>query len=265
MPDSFVVLGQTRRPRQQKAMILDVVSHPTRSSPLPYVYKIADAYDTATLWNAITPKTSFSRPSRVFSSSELHQHFVRDHVISHSCQRINVGKLKATAFKWTEGTPHTFLGRTRHRVHLETKDIDVPFSRESLLGDITSSFITSSAKGTPAPRNTMFGRNLNVNVEWVGKLPIHGTRVRVYAPLDGNPVRLPQVVDTPNTLAGHVTVSPPVDLISNLLQTLFAGDEQWESILVHGTCDKVWECLGWTTWSTLWAFHNEVDGAVEVL
>lgn len=71
-----------------------LLSHPTRSSPLPYMHKITDTYDTAPLRNPITPKASLSGPGRVFASPELHQHFIRDRLIPRSRRRVNVGKLK---------------------------------------------------------------------------------------------------------------------------------------------------------------------------
>ena len=73
-------------------------SNPARSSPLPYMHKITNPYDTATTRNAITSKASLPRLNWVLSSPELHQDFVWDCLIPHSRRRVNVGKLRATRF-----------------------------------------------------------------------------------------------------------------------------------------------------------------------
>lgn len=74
-------------------------SNPTRSSPLPYMYKITNTYDTTPLRNAVTPKASLSRLSWVLSFPELHQHLVWDCLIPHSRRWVNVGKLRTTRFQ----------------------------------------------------------------------------------------------------------------------------------------------------------------------
>lgn len=150
-------------------------SHPTRSSPLPHMHIIANTYDTGHFWNPITPKARFSGLEHVSPLPELQQYLVRDRLVPHSSHRVNIRKLKVTA---AVSGPELYLGEfflggeerhTGHRVHLETKFIGIPSSRESLLGDITSSLITSSVNGTPAPQKTIFGRNLNT--KWGQILP----------------------------------------------------------------------------------------------
>ena len=58
------------------------------------MHKITDTDDTTPPRDAVTPKARFSRLSRVLSSPELHQHLERNRLIPHSCQRIDVWKLK---------------------------------------------------------------------------------------------------------------------------------------------------------------------------
>ena len=86
----------------------------------------------------------------------------------------------------------------------------------------------------------------------------------MYASLNGDLTHLPDLINTPNALSAHPLTSPPINLISNIPQTLVAGNQQWEPDLAHFTHAKGWEILGWTPCSTLWTSH-EVDGTVEVL
>ena len=153
------------------------------------------------------------------------------------------------AFQRTEGSlwPLYFSGRTRYRVRLETKLISAPSSGVSTFRDITNTLITPFAKGTPESRNTtVFGRNLNVNVARGQRGPLTFLHVRVCTS-SWDPTRLPHVIDTPNILSAHPVTSPPIILVSNVLQTLVAGDEQWEPTPVRCARPRILERVNWTT------------------
>ena len=107
---------------------------------------------------------------------------------------------------------------TKHRAHLVTKSIGTSFMVESRFGETTSFLIMSSKKGTPAPQNTMFGRNLDMHQQSSDNLA-QETWVLAPAcvPLNRQPTGLPQVIDTPDSLSINFTAGPPVDLVSNIL------------------------------------------------
>lgn len=219
------------------------MSYPARFSPLSHMYKITDTYDSSPLRNPITPKASLPGHSWVFASPELHQHFVRDRLVPHPRRRVNVGKLEEIAF--VSSPKSLFLrvnlrgGRTRHRVHLETKFISVPSSRESLFGDITSSLITSSTNGTPAPQNTIFGRNLNVVVRGQflsSVVPIHGARAHMHAHLSMgtrlvfHKSSIAPILSPPTSpLAHRLTSFPTFSRLSSL--TTSRGNPSWYTTL----------------------------------
>lgn len=143
-----------------------ILSHPTRSSPLPHMQKVTDADDSIPSGNTIRPKARLSWSSRILPSPELHQHFVWDRLISHTVYKVNIRNLPQTTF--VSGPKRLFCHisdcsgkRTKHRAHFVTRFIGTPFWGEPLSGDITNSFIMSSTNGKPAPQNTMFGLNLD--------------------------------------------------------------------------------------------------------
>ena len=234
---------------------------------------ISNTYDTAYSRNAVTPKARFSGACCVFPSPELHQHLVRDRLVPHSRHWVNIGELKVTApvsgpelcrrsinfFGGTYQTPCTF----GNQIYWYTILKRIPARRyHKLLDRILRKRHTSTSKNDIRSKPKHRIESDSPSSSRLAREP--GSAHNIHTPLHGDHIRLPQVVHS-NILPLYFTVSPPINLISNLLHTFVASNKQREPVLKYRARDKVRESLGWITRSAFWTFHHEVHRPPEVL